>query len=54
MSIQAPPDNPRLMEIARCCDELAAIRRDRDPRDAFPRAVGELDQLAELHRLLYS
>jgi len=45
----------RTERICTCMDELARIRADykQQPELAMIIAVGELDQLSELHRLLW-
>lgn len=43
----------RIEQIVRCTDEIAALLKYPAPRSALLQAVGQMDWLDELHRILY-
>jgi hypothetical protein len=51
--VAASVNSPRIEQIARCCAELARLRTHFPCGPCDGVAVGEMDWLEELHRLLY-
>jgi hypothetical protein len=43
----------RLECIVRCVDEMEALKDYPDPKNCVMQALGQLDWLEELHRILY-